>query len=465
MEKLTLITDNISNFLYTYILIILLIAAGLYFTFRTKFVQITLLKDGFKQLLAKKDGKEGGISSFQSLMISTASRVGTGNIAGVAVAITIGGPGAVFWMWLIALIGAASAFVESTLAQVYKEKDGDSFRGGPAYYIEKALKARWLGIIFAILLILCFAFGFNALQSFNIADSLKPFLPTGIDSTTINFMIGATLAVLTGLIIFGGIHRIGVISSVVVPIMAALYIALGLFVIIKNISMVPGVIGDIFSQAFSFQAGAGGAAGAAIMYGVKRGLFSNEAGMGSSPNAAAVADVSHPVKQGLAQVISVFIDTLLICTATAVFILLAKDATGEGIGRVQSAFQLEFGHVGIFFITAAILLFAFTSIIGNYSYAESNFKFVFENNKLGLIIFRLSCLVPLVLGAMSNLQLAWNLADILMGLMALVNIIAIMLLGKVAFKCLEDYRTQKREGKDPVFKAKEVGIKDTECWN
>lgn len=465
MEKLTLITDNISNFLYTYILIILLIAAGLYFTFRTKFVQITLLKDGFKQLLAKKDGKEGGISSFQSLMISTASRVGTGNIAGVAVAITIGGPGAVFWMWLIALIGAASAFVESTLAQVYKEKDGDSFRGGPAYYIEKALKARWLGIIFAILLILCFAFGFNALQSFNIADSLKPFLPTGIDSTTINFMIGATLAVLAGLIIFGGIHRIGVISSVVVPIMAALYIALGLFVIVKNISMVPGVIGDIFSQAFSFQAGAGGAAGAAIMYGVKRGLFSNEAGMGSSPNAAAVADVSHPVKQGLAQVISVFIDTLLICTATAVFILLAKDATGEGIGRVQSAFQLEFGHVGIFFITAAILLFAFTSIIGNYSYAESNFKFVFENNKLGLIIFRLSCLVPLVLGAMSNLQLAWNLADILMGLMALVNITAIVLLGKVAFKCLEDYRTQKREGKDPVFKAKEVGIKDTECWN
>lgn len=465
MEKLTLITDNISNFLYTYILIILLIAAGLYFTFRTKFVQITLLKDGFKQLLAKKDGKEGGISSFQSLMISTASRVGTGNIAGVAVAITIGGPGAVFWMWLIALIGAASAFVESTLAQVYKEKDGDSFRGGPAYYIEKALKARWLGIVFAILLILCFAFGFNALQSFNIADSLKPFLPTGINSTTINFMIGATLAVLTGLIIFGGIHRIGVISSVVVPIMAALYIALGLFVIVKNISMVPGVIGDIFSQAFSFQAGAGGAAGAAIMYGVKRGLFSNEAGMGSSPNAAAVADVSHPVKQGLAQVISVFIDTLLICTATAVFILLAKDATGEGIGRVQSAFQLEFGHVGIFFITAAILLFAFTSIIGNYSYAESNFKFVFENNKLGLIIFRLSCLVPLVLGAMSNLQLAWNLADILMGLMALVNITAIVLLGKGAFKCLEDYRKQKCEGKDPVFKAKEVGIKDTECWN
>lgn len=465
MEKFTLITDNISNFLYTYILIILLIATGLYFTFRTKFVQITLLKDGFKQLLAKKDGKEGGISSFQSLMISTASRVGTGNIAGVAVAITIGGPGAVFWMWLIALIGAASAFVESTLAQVYKEKDGDSFRGGPAYYIEKALKARWLGIIFAILLILCFAFGFNALQSFNIADSLKPFLPTGVDSTTINFIIGATLAVLTGLIIFGGIHRIGVISSVVVPIMAALYIALGLFVIVKNISMVPGVIGDIFSQAFSFQAGAGGAAGAAIMYGVKRGLFSNEAGMGSSPNAAAVADVSHPVKQGLAQVISVFIDTLLICTATAVFILLAKDATGEGIGRVQSAFQLEFGHAGIFFITAAILLFAFTSIIGNYSYAESNFKFVFENNKLGLIIFRLLCLVPLVLGAMSNLQLAWNLADILMGLMALVNIIAIVLLGKVAFKCLEDYRKQKREGKDPVFKASKVGIKDTECWN
>lgn len=465
MEKLTLITDNISNFLYTYILIILLIAAGLYFTFRTKFVQITLLKDGFKQLLAKKDGKEGGISSFQSLMISTASRVGTGNIAGVAVAITIGGPGAVFWMWLIALIGAASAFVESTLAQVYKEKDGDSFRGGPAYYIEKALKARWLGIIFAILLILCFAFGFNALQSFNIADSLKPFIPSGVDSTTINFIIGATLAVLTGLIIFGGIHRIGVISSVVVPIMAALYIALGLFVIVKNISMVPGVIGDIFSQAFSFQAGAGGAAGAAIMYGVKRGLFSNEAGMGSSPNAAAVADVSHPVKQGLAQVISVFIDTLLICTATAVFILLAKDATGEGIGRVQSAFQLEFGHVGIFFITAAILLFAFTSIIGNYSYAESNFKFVFENNKLGLIIFRLVCLVPLVLGAMSNLQFAWNLADILMGLMALVNIIAIILLGKVAFKCLEDYRKQKREGKDPVFKANKVGIEDTECWN
>lgn len=454
--------SQFNNILYTYVLIILLIGTGIYFTFRTKFVQITLLKDAIKQLMNKKGEAENGISSFQSLMISTASRVGTGNIAGVAVAITIGGAGSVFWMWIIAIIGAASAFVESTLAQVYKEKDGDSFRGGPAYYIQKALKQRWLGIVFAVLLILCFAFGFNALQSYNIASSLE----SVFHAPHAGLIIGVVIALVSGAVIFGGIHRIGIISSVIVPIMAAIYIVLGLIVIFKNIVLVPGVIGDIFSQALGWQAIAGGTFGAAIMQGVKRGLFSNEAGMGSSPNAAACASVSHPVKQGLAQVISVFIDTLLICTTTAVFLLLSKPTPGvEGIALVQAAFESQFGKMGIIFITIAIILFAFTSIIGNYSYAESNFKFMFEGKKHLLIIFRFVCLVPLVLGALSNLTMAWDLADILMGLMAFVNIIAILLLGKVAFRCLADYRTQKKAGKDPEFHPSELGIKDTECWN
>lgn len=451
--------ENINNLLYTYILIVLLIGIGLFFTFKTNCVQITLFKDALKELMHKNEGTHG-ISSFQSLMISTASRVGTGNIAGVAVAISIGGPGSVFWMWVIAIIGSASAFIESTLAQVYKERDGKEFRGGPAYYIKRGIGSKPMAILFAVLLISCFAFGFNGLQSFNVASSISYFFP----DKSVAIVVGIIIALLAGLIFFGGTKRIGFISSIIVPIMAVIYIAMGLIVIFNNIGELPNVLGDIFSQALGYKAIVGGTIGGAILQGIKRGLFSNEAGMGSSPNAAATANVSHPVKQGLVQVVSVFIDTLIICTTTAVFLLLANtDPNAEGIALVQSAFVSEFGQAGNIFITVAIILFAFTSIIGNYSYAESNFKFI-TTNKIALNVFRLLCLLPICLGAVSNMSLAWNTADILMGLMALLNIIAIFQLRNVAFKCLKDYKQQKVAGKDPIFNPESLEIDNTAVW-
>lgn len=460
MDKLTAIVNEAQNFLFSYILIALLLIVGLYFTIRSRVVQLTLLKQGFKSLMDKKGVEKNEVSSFQSLMISTASRVGTGNIAGVATAVMAGGPGAVFWMWVIALIGSASAFIESTLAQVYKQKEGSIFIGGPAYYIKNALGNKPMAIMFAISLILCFGLGFNGLQSYNIASSLSTFH----DSIETKVIIGVVLAAISGIIIFGGIHRIGVISSIVVPIMAGIYILLGLYVIITNFNLVPGVLSDIFQEALSYQAFLSGALGAAIMEGVKRGLFSNEAGMGSSPNAAASADVTHPVKQGLAQVISVFIDTLLICTTSAVFILLNNSTVGDdGIKLIQNAFLTQFGDVGIYFITVAIILFAFTSIIGNYSYVESNFIFMCDSKK-ALNIFRIVCLLPIIFGAVIDMDLAWALADLFMGIMALINIGAILLLSNIAFICLKDYRKQLKEKKDPTFDPQRLGIKNTKVW-
>lgn len=460
MQWLTDIVNKTQNFLFTYVLIALLLLVGLYFTIRSGVVQLTLLKDGCKTLMDKKGVDKREVSSFQSLMISTASRVGTGNIAGVATAIMIGGPGAVFWMWIIALIGSASAFVESTLAQVYKQKEGNIFIGGPAYYIKNALGNKTMAVLFAIALILCFGVGFNGLQSFNIASSLSTF-HEGMETKVI---VGIVLAVLSGIVIFGGIHRVGVISSIIVPIMAGIYILLGLYVIITNINLVPGVMSSIFNQALSLQAFASGALGAAIMQGVKRGLFSNEAGMGSSPNAAASADVTHPVKQGLAQVISVFIDTLFICTTSAAFVLLSNGASGDdGIKLIQDAFLLQFGDIGIYFITIAVILFAFTSIIGNYSYIESNFLFMCDSKK-ALNIFRVICLVPIIFGALIEMDLAWALADLFMGIMALINIWAIVSLSKIAFICLKDYKEQRAKKIDPTFDPKTLGIKNTKAW-
>ena len=446
----------INDFLYSYILIILLVLTGIYFTYKTKFVQFRFLKNGIKTITEKSD--QNKVSSFQALMISTASRVGTGNIAGVANAIAIGGAGSVFWMWLIAVIGSATAFIESTLAQIYKEKDGTGYRGGPAYYMQKALHKRWLGIIFAILLIICFAFGFNGLQAFNIVDATSIY----IKNEQMGIIIGIILVILTGLVIFGGIHRIGVISSYVVPIMAIIYIAIGILVILLNIEKIPQVIIDIFNQALNVRAFGGGVIGVAIMQGIKRGLFSNEAGMGSAPNAAAAAEVSHPVKQGLVQVISVFIDTLIICSTTAFILLLFGTQTEvQGIGYMQEALSSFFGPFGIAFITLAIYLFAFTSIIGNYSYAESNFKFI-TNNPKALFCFRMFCLLAVFIGAINNLELAWTIADISMGLMALVNIAVIIKLGNIAFITLKDYEQQVKEGKNPKFNPKKLGIKNVD---
>lgn len=464
MEKFAKTLGAMGDFLYTWILVALLIITGLYFSIRTRFVQIRLLPESLKVIVEKKSNP--GISSFQALMISTASRVGTGNIVGVALAIGTGGPGAVFWMWVLAIIGSASAFIESTLSQIYKTKDENGFRGGPAYYIQTALKSRPLGILFSILLIACFAFGFNALQAFNIGDSLKYYFPNYSDSI-IPTVLGLTLAILTGITIYGGVKRIGFITSVIVPIMALIYICLGLFITIKNINLLPGVFKNIFVEAFNFKAIFGGGVGAftssCVMQGIKRGLFSNEAGMGSAPNAAATADVSHPVKQGLVQMFSVFIDTIFICSTTAMILLCSGVSEGTGIQYVQNAVNANVGKLGIHFISIAIFLFAFSSLIGNYCYAEANVKFI-KDNKTVLNIFRLCCLIMIFFGTQMSLDAAWNLADLLMGFMAIVNIIAIVSLGNIAIKCLKNYTDQKKQGKEPVFKAKDIGLDNTEYW-
>ena len=462
------ILSAVNDWMYTYLLLFLLVGTGIYFTIRTRFVQLRLLKESF-HVLKEKAGEENGkkqVSSFQALMISTASRVGTGNIAGIATAIAAGGAGAVFWMWLMAVIGGASAFIESTLAQVYKVKDKEEFRGGPSYYMEKALGKRWLGILFSVLLIICFAYGFNGLQSFNMSSSLEYYIP-GYSDTVYPMLVGLILAVGTAFVIFGGVHRSGFITSVLVPIMAVAYLLIGLYTVITNITELPKVFSMIFSQAFDFKAFAGGMAGSAVVIGIKRGLFSNEAGMGSAPNASASASVSHPAKQGMVQVLSVFIDTLLICSATAMMLLLSgvqgESGVLDGIPFVQKAISANVGNWGIHFITLSIFAFAFSSLIGNYYYAESNILFI-KNNKKLLFIFRITCLLAVFFGAQADFSMMWNIADITMGCMATVNILVILVLGNTAMKVLKDYEKQKKEGKNPVFKAKDVGIENTECW-
>lgn len=463
------ILTQINDFMYTYVLIILLVFVGVYFTIRTRGVQLRLLKDGLKSLLEKAGEDEQGkkkVSSFQALMISTASRVGTGNIAGIATAIAAGGPGAVFWMWLMAVIGGASAFIESTLAQIYKVKEGGEFRGGPSYYMERALGKRSLGVLFSVLLIICFAYGFNGLQSFNMSSALEYYIPNYSDSMY-PMLVGAILAVATGLVIWGGVHRIGFISSVIVPIMATAYILIGIVTMIMHAGEIPHVFAVIMENAFDFQAIAGGLAGSAVVIGIKRGLFSNEAGMGSAPNASASADVEHPVKQGLVQAISVFIDTLLICSSTAMM-LLVSGVEGEagvldGIPYVQQAISSNVGQWGIHFITFSIFAFAFSSLIGNYYYAESNIRFI-KNDKRVLFVFRITCVVAIFLGAQADFSLVWNLADITMGCMAIVNIIAIFLLRNIACKALRNYEEQKKAGKKPVFEAADIGLYNTDVW-
>ena len=460
------VLTTINDAMYTYILLILLVGVGLYFTVRTKGVQLRLLKDGIKCMLEKAPESETGekkVSSFQALMISTASRVGTGNIAGIATAIAAGGPGAVFWMWLMAVIGGASAFVESTLAQIYKVKENGQFRGGPSYYMQKALGKRWLGVLFSIALIICFAYGFNGLQAFNMSSSLEYYIPN-YSETNIPMILGIILAAATAAVIWGGVHRIGFITSVIVPVMATIYILIGLVTMVMHIGQLPHVFAVIFENAFDFQAMAGGMAGSAVVIGIKRGLFSNEAGMGSAPNASASADVDHPVKQGLVQVISVFIDTLLICSSTAMMLLVSgiegKSGVLDGIPYVQAAISANVGKWGIHFITFSIFAFAFSSLVGNYYYAESNILFI-KNSKVLLNVFRVTCIVAIFLGAQADFSLMWNIADITMGVMAIINIISIFLLGGIAMKALKNYEQQRKQGINPVFRGKDIGIEDT----
>ncbi|MCM3339095.1 MULTISPECIES: alanine/glycine:cation symporter family protein [unclassified Paenibacillus] len=461
------IQDSIGYFndLWYFMLIFILIAAGLYFSLRTRFVQLSAIKETFRIMLGrdtkKTSGQEKGVSSFQAFAMSTASRVGTGNLAGVALAISLGGPGAVFWMWAIALIGAASGFVESTLAQVYKVRDGKHFRGGPAYYMEKALNARWLGIVFAILITFSFGFVFNSVQANTVSAAFQDMF--NLDP----LYMGIILAVLVVPTIFGGVQRIAKVSATIVPIMALAYIAIALFVMVINFDAIPGVFASIVKSAFGFQEAAAGGIGAAVMNGIKRGLFSNEAGMGSAPNAAATAHVTHPVKQGLVQSFGVFVDTLLVCSATAFIILFSGvSATGEldGIRLTQYALASQVGDWAHMFVGLAIFLFAFTSLIGNYYYGQSNIEFI-TKKKGWLLAYRLGVVGMVLFGSIAKLTFVWNLADLFMGFMAFINLIVIMLLGKVAFAALKDYMRQRKLGEEPVFYADSVpGLKHAECW-
>ena len=456
--------NGLNDVIWTYILIAVLLVLGLLFSVKTKFVQFRYFGEMLRLLTDKamisSDGKKG-LSSFQAFCISAASRVGTGNLAGVATAITLGGPGSIFWMWLIAFIGGASSFIESTLAQIYKVKDRDGYRGGPAYYMMKGLKSRWMGIAFAITITLSFGLIFNSVQSNTIAMALQGSF--GLDTLT----VGIVLAVLTGIVIFGGVNRIAHVSQTIVPIMAVAYLLLALVVMIANITEIPAVIALIFKNAFGIDQAIGGGMGAAVLYGVKRGLFSNEAGMGSAPNAAATAAVTHPVKQGLIQTLGVFLDTILICSATAFIILLsgAYDSGAEGINLTQMALSEHVGSWASTFVSVAIFLFAFSSIIGNYYYGETNIEFI-RDNKVVLLTYRVAVLAMVIFGAVANLGVVWTLADIFMGVMALINLVAIFLLYKVAIVALNDYNAQRKQGKDPVF-HRDI-LDDTsgiECWD
>ncbi len=462
LEKFSATIGFINGWLYYPILIILLLGIGLYFTIRTGFMQGRLFKESIKVVLEKPD-KEGSVSSFQALMVSTASRVGTGNIVGVSSAICMGGYGAVFWMWVVAMIGGASAFIESTLAQIYKRRDenGDSY-GGPSYYIETALKSRGLGIVFAISLILTYAIGFNMLAAFNLQSSFQvyPFYNENVTP----WIIGAVLALVTGYCIMGGGKRIIKFTSALVPFMGVIYIIVSIIMIVINIGYMPTVFARIFEDAFNFKAIFGAVAGSSMMYGIKRGLYSNEAGIGSAPNAAAAADVSHPVKQGLVQMLSVFIDTILICSATAFMCLssgVEPNAEISGAPYVQSALSTFMGGFGNHFITSSLILFAFTTLIGNLFYVDNNLAYV--NGKVPsknfMMGYRIFAVLVIFLGAAQKQALAWDIADMLMGIMALINLPAILILGKTAIAALKDYEKQKKEGKNPVFRASDIGIK------
>ena len=452
---------SLSGFLYTYILPLLLIGGGLYFSFKTNFVQVRLLKESIKVVSEPAEDKEA-MSPFQALMISTASRVGTGNIVGVSTAICIGGAGSVFWMWVVAFVGCASAFIESTLAQIYKKRDieGGSY-GGPAHYIEDGLKNKTLGIIFAIVLIATYMFGFNMLAGYNINSAFATYDFYNPEVTPM--IVGGVLAILTAYSIFGGGKRLSQVTSLLVPVMSVIYILAALFVMFKNISILPNVIGDIFRGAFDFKAIFGGFTGSAVMMGLKRGLYSNEAGIGSAPNAAAAADTSHPVKQGLVQMMSVYLDTWIICTATAIMLLssgVAPTAELAGAPYNVAALTNAFGSLGQHFFVFALFLFGFTTLIGNYYYSESNFKYILGDkvNKGNLMVLRVIAVVVIFFGTGLEFGVAWDTADVLMAAMALINIPTIYILKDKVIESLDDYVKQRDNGQNPAFKASTVGL-------
>ncbi len=460
--------STINDALYSYILIIILVIGGLYFTFRTKFVQFRLLKEQFRAVTEKPvDGS--GVSSFQALMVSTASRVGTGNIIGVSTALCLGGFGSVFWMWVIAVIGSASAFIESTLAQIYKRKGPDGCYGGPAYYIENALHCKPLAIVFSALLIITYGFGFNMLASYNLQSTFSGY--SFYNTETSPWIIGLIVAAVVGYCLFGGGKRVIKVSSTLVPIMGVAYILIALIIVFMNIKLLPDIFETIFTEAFNFKAIFGGFSGSCVMYGIKRGLFSNEAGVGSAPNASASAEVNHPVKQGLVQVLSVFIDTILVCSATAFMCMssgVEPSAELSGAPYIQAALTETLGLFGPIFITIAMILFAFTTLIGNLFYVDKCIYHIFgkKPGKAFMSIYYIIASAVIFVGAGLNADLLWGIADVTMGAMTIINMPVIILLGKYAFRALKDYEKQRKNGAEPVFKTKNIDLPHkTDYWN
>ena len=466
---------SVNDAVWGYVLIIALVGCGLWFTWRTHFVQFRMIGEMLRVLTdsavdtVEEHVREMGpqqrrISSFQAFAVSVATRVGTGNLAGVASAIAIGGPGAVFWMWMIALVGSATAFVESTLAQLFKQKHKDSFIGGPAYYIQRGLHKRWMAVTFAILITCQFGLSNNSIQANTICGAMQEAFGWS------PAWVGLVLAALGLIIVFGGIQRIAMVCGVLVPLMALGYLLLAIVIVVMNIELVPHVFKVIVFDAFGIEQVAGGGIGTTIMYGVKRGLFSNEAGEGSAPNVAATASTTHPVKQGLIQALGVFTDTLLVCSCTAFIILISglySVPELNGIALTQSALQSEVGAAGPVFVAIAIFLFAFSSIIGNYYYGEANIRFITPNTTIMTIYRICSAGVMVIFGAIASFELVWNIVDFFMAFLTACNLIAIVLLGRYAFRLLDDYRSQKRQGiKEPTFHRSQLPELESEleCW-
>lgn len=470
------VVNAVSGILYKpYVVPLILVLAGLYFTFRLKFLQFRLFAESIR-VVKEKPVNLGATSSFGALMVSTASRVGTGNIMGVSTAICLGGAGAIFWMWITAILGGASAFVESTLAQIYKKRDSEGHSyGGPSYYMEQGLGQRWLGVIFAVVLILTYVVGYNMLAAYNTQSTFQGFSfykeTFQVAGFTVNMpmIVGGVLAVLFGICVLGGGKRLTKVTEILVPVMGVLYVIVSLIVIFTHISSFGAVFKNIFQSAFDFKAIFGGFTGSCVMWGIKRGLYSNEAGMGSAPNAAAAADVSHPAKQGLVQMLSVFIDTLLICSATAFLCLFSgvePTADAAGAAYVQACTGAALGSFGPIFIAVAVCLFAFTTLLGNYYYTEGCLRFIMkkEPGKVFMVIYRLCATALVFAGAVISAGLAWDTADLLQALMVIINIPVIIILAKPAIAALRDYEWQRRKGKLPAYRANANGVKGTDFW-
>ena len=464
-ESFLSMIDSANDTLWTVIVIPLLVGCALYFTWNLRGVQFTGIREMLHNLL-HDEGEEvtnrthhKHISSFQAFAVSLSSRVGTGNLAGVASAIFVGGPGAVFWMWVMALFGAATAFMEATLAQLFKRRGEESFYGGPAYYMQHGLGRRWMGILFAALMIFTFGLSNQIVQSNTLCTAISD--AAGWDMR----WVAATLTLMTLIIIFGGIQRIARFCAVVVPFMAVGYLLLAIYIMTVHISHVPEVLSLIVKSAFGWHQAAGGAVGIAVMQGIRRGLFSNEAGEGSAPNAAATAAISHPVKQGLLQSFGVFVDTIVICTCTALIILLSGLYNGEhdGILLTSRAMSHHLGSMGAWYLTAAIILFAYSTIIANYFYGETNVRFITEK-PWALLAFRLASGVTVMAGGLMTLQQSWSIVDLAMGLITIVNLIAVILLSRYVFRLLRDYREQRRAGQNPTFHRSMFPEADLEAW-